>query len=59
MQVINMRMLRDSRAVGKKIDFGVKLLGNGVEEVDIPINIEVLWYTLDTLTQAKHIPTHA
>lgn len=40
-EVITMRMLRQSRAIGKKVDHGVRLQGLGAESVDIPINIEV------------------
>eukprot|EP00803_Ostreobium_quekettii_P001971 evm.model.scf_3032.2 EVM.evm.TU.scf_3032.2 scf_3032:8000-10035(+) len=40
-KTITMKDIRDSGLIHKKVDNGVKLLGNGTEEFDIPIHIQV------------------
>ncbi|GBG68275.1 hypothetical protein CBR_g2823 [Chara braunii] len=40
-QTVTMKTLKDARVIGKKINDGVKLLGRGAHEFDIPLNIEV------------------
>lgn len=63
-ELITMRMLRQSRAVSKKIDHGVQLTGLGADTVDIPINIEVhsslprLTLVYGTQTMHMHLDCH-
>lgn len=40
-QVVTMKTLRDSGAVGKKVKHGVKVLANGAERFQTPLHLEV------------------
>jgi hypothetical protein len=39
-RVVTMKELRDSGAVGRKLGWGVKLLGRGAERFSTPLHIE-------------------